>query len=67
MSRKIERDRPATDEEIVVTPEMVEAGLAACIGGHWDDFTTGLDEVLPDVFRAMLAASWASDGRRKAK
>jgi hypothetical protein len=47
------RDRPA-DDEIEVTKEMIEAGIEAFAG--YDDATAGLDDYLPDVFRAMLRA-----------
>jgi hypothetical protein len=48
------RDRPA-DDEIEVTKEMIEAGIEAFAG--YDDATAGLDDYLPDVYRAMRAAA----------
>jgi hypothetical protein len=46
-----ERDRPTTEDEIEVTPEMIEAGLAAL---YQSDRRFDLDsEIVSRVFRAM--------------
>jgi hypothetical protein len=59
----IDRDKPASDltdeagapdDEIEVTPVMIDAGERAFYGRQSRE---DLDDVLPDVFRAMLRAS----------
>lgn len=53
--------------QVEVTPEMVEAGAEALAG--YDDATASIEEYLPDVYRAMLAAQKDQNrcGARKAK
>mgnify|MGYP000265305677 CR=1 FL=1 len=49
-------DRPAhTEDEVEVTPEMIEAGAEALV---WrDSRVEGVEEVAERVFRAMWAVS----------
>ena len=51
-------DRPAHEDEIVVTPEMVEAGIDA-LKGHYLDLISPphgdlFSIMISDVFRAMM-------------
>ena len=50
-----EKRQSADYDTIAVTPEMIEVG-AARFYAH-DPRIDDIEEILPDVFRAMLAAS----------
>lgn len=58
-----DKQLPRVADDIEVTPEMIEAGAEALVG--YSDATASIEEYLPDVYRAMLAAYLAGETDRQ--